>query len=292
MYIYLLLSILSSTFLLIILKNFIFWKVETLHGIIVNYWTAATLSFMISPVENYNRFYILESVWPTSMMIGFLFIMVFYITAKTAQISGVAVASVASKMSMVIPIGAGLILYSESMDFQKGLGIFLAIPAVIITSLPSSKVEGTKTELNFKSLLLPAFLFLGAGLVDTAIKFAQHQFMTDENRQLVIMSIFGFAGIFGLLRLLFEIFILKKKLSWRSIGGGVLLGVTNYLSLLFLLRCLESPGSESSTVFAFVNTGVVITSFFAGILLFKEKPERNRLFGLALAITAIIILSY
>jgi multidrug transporter EmrE-like cation transporter len=73
--------------------------------------------------------------------------------------------------------------------------------------------------------------------------------------------------------------------------GGVLLGITNYLSLYFLLKCLEAPGSESSTVFAYVNIGVVLTSFVSGILLFGERPERSRIIGVVLSIIAITILS-
>jgi len=291
MVLYLLLSIISATFLLIILKKFIFWRVDTLHGIIVNYWTAATLSFLVSPVENTNRFHELGSIWPASCFVGFLFIMVFYITAKTAQKTGMAVASVASKMSMVIPITAEIILYSESLGLQKAVGILIAIPAVILTSKPS-KNSFVETKLSMKDFALPVLLFFGAGLVDTAIKFVQHSFMTDANRQLIIMSIFGFAGIFGLIRLLFEIFVLRKQFTLRIVGGGILLGVTNYLSLLFLLRSLETPGSESSTIFAFVNIGIVITSFIAGLIMFSEKADNNRIIGLILAVIAIIVLSY
>ncbi|MBL0342067.1 MAG: EamA/RhaT family transporter [Bacteroidetes bacterium] len=267
MLIYLLLSILSSTFLLIILKSFIRWKVETLHGIIFNYWVAALLSFSIAPAHNTAQLPSLLNMWYVSLFIGFLFIVVFYITAKTTQISGVAVASVASKMSMIIPISAGLFLYNESMGLQKLIGILIAIPAVILAS-NSGSISNTKS-FNLKQIGLPLLLFFGAGLVDTAIKFTQHQFMNDDNRQVVIMSIFASAGIFGILRLIFEIAILKKQVSLRSVGGGVVLGVTNYLSLYFLLKCLESPDTESSTVFAYVNVGVVVTSFFAGILLFQ-----------------------
>ena len=290
MILYLLLSIISSTFLLIILKSFIKWKVETLHGIIINYWTAASFSFLLSPGENYAQLPALKPIWFVSLGIGFLFIVVFYITAKTAQKTGVAVASVASKMSMVIPITAGLFLYNESMGLQKMIGILIAIPAVILASNGSSMKVNQKFKMTDAGL--PILLFFGAGLVDTAIKYAQHHFMNDDNRQVVIMSIFASAGLFGILRLLFEILILKKKLSWISIGGGILLGITNYLSLFFLLRCLESPGTESSTVFAYVNIGVVISSFFAGLLVFHEKPERNTIIGVALTLVAIVILSY
>ena len=91
--------------------------------------------------------------------------------------------------------------------------------------------------------------------------------------------------------MLYEIFYLKKTVHLRSVAGGIALGVTNYLSLYFLLKCLEAPGSESSTVFAYVNIGVVITSFISGLILFNEKPERTKIIGVVLSIISITILS-
>lgn len=289
MILYLLLSILSSAFLLIILRSFPIWKVETMHGIIVNYWTAATLAFLANFEENKQNLPLIGDFWYVTLMIGFLFIVVFFITARTSQKSGIGAASIASKMSMVIPIGAGILLYNEGLGLQKMAGILLAFPAVILTSRPSRNSENT--TFNWKAAGLPALLFVGAGMVDTAIKFAQFHYINDENRQLVIMSIFASAGLFGALRLLFEIFIQKKSVSVKSVLGGLLLGTVNYFSIFFLLKCLESPGTESSTVFALVNVGIVITSFLSGLLLFRESVDRNKIIGLGLALLAIWILS-
>jgi len=287
---YLILSIISSTGLFIILRSFSHFKINTLHGIVFNYWTAAALSFFVSPEKIIDNFYQLNSLWYVVVAIGFTFITIFYIMGRTTQQLGVGVASVASKMSMVIPIVTGLILYNESMGLQKLGGILLAIPAVILVSFPGEKQKGTQFKIS--DIWLPIVLFFGAGLVDTAIKFTQHNYMDDNNRQLVIMCIFASAGTFGLIRLLYELFVLREKLLWKSIAGGILLGITNYLSLYFLLKCLENPESESSTVFAYVNIGVVIASFITGILLFREKPERNKVIGVILSLVAIAVLSY
>ncbi|MBK8414317.1 MAG: hypothetical protein IPL22_07235 [Bacteroidetes bacterium] len=59
MVLYLLLSIISAACLLIIFRYFVFWKIDTMHAIIVNYWTAATFSFMTSPVEKGSKLYLI-----------------------------------------------------------------------------------------------------------------------------------------------------------------------------------------------------------------------------------------
>lgn len=287
---FLLLSILSSAALLIVLKSFIRWRVETMHGIIFNYWTAASLAYFFGPDHQLDIQQEIITVLPATTIIGFLFISVFFITAKTTQQMGVAVASVASKMSMVIPISAGIIMYDESLGVMKLAGLALALPAVIITSYPS---RSNVAEQKFDSgqLMLPLLLFFGAGIVDAAIKYSQHHFMNEQNQHIIIMTIFASAGVFGLLRLLYELILLKKSLHARSIMGGILLGTVNYFSLYFLLKCLASPGAESSTVFAYVNIGVVITSFITGLLMFGEKADRNKIIGILLAVSAIIILA-
>ncbi len=290
MVLFLLLSILSSAVLLIVLKSFIKLRVETMHGIIFNYWTAASLAYLFSPGHNLDIQAEIKSVLPATTIIGFLFITVFFITAKTTQQLGVAVASVASKMSMVIPISAGILMYNESLGAMKLAGLALALPAVVITSYPR-KSNVTNQHFDFRQLILPLMLFLGAGIVDAAIKFSQHHFMNEQNQHIIIMTIFASAGVFGLLWLIFELLILKKQLTIRSVQGGVLLGIVNYFSLYFLLRCLASPGAESSTVFAYVNIGVVITSFLTGLFIFGEKADRNKIIGILLAVSAIVILA-
>ena len=286
---YLILSILTSTGLFLILKSFHYRKIDTLHGIAFNYWAAASLAFATAPSKVISHSHELLEYGYIPVIIGGMFIVVFYITGITTQKLGVATASVASKMSMVIPVAAGVFLYHESMGLQKITGILFAIPAVILVSRSgdNDKVRGS----GFGMIGLPLLLFIGAGLVDTSIKFTQHHFMNDSNRQLVIGSIFLSAGIFGMLRVLYEVIFLRKKVLLISIAGGILLGITNYLSLYFLLKCLAAPGSESSTVFAYVNIGVVLTSFISGMLLFGERPERLRLIGVVLSIIAITILS-
>jgi drug/metabolite transporter (DMT)-like permease len=291
MVLFLILSIVSATFLLIILKKFVFWKINTLHGIIINYWVAASCAFLQSPSENIQRIHELETIWPVALVIGFMFIMVFFVIARTTQVAGIGVASVASKMSMVIPIAAGFILYNETMGWMKLAGIALSIPAVVMTSKPVVPAQA-RVKFKIQDLGLPLLLFAGAGLVDTAIKFAQHHYMNDENRQIVIMAVFAGAGTFGLIRLVWDLLVKGNVISLKSVGGGILLGMTNYYSLEFLVRCLAFPGSESSTIFAYVNTGVVLLSWILGLILFREPNNRNKLVGITMAIVAILILSY
>ena len=290
MYLDLVLSILSSAFLFLILKKFSDWGVVTVHGILFNYFTAAGLSLMFSDMDWMMARDQIAYAWPFALGIGLLFILVFVLTGITAQKNGMATSSIASKMSMVIPITVGVLFYNDSMNAQKGIGLALALPAVLLSVDHSSKGQGYQFDL--KSWILPILLFIGAGMVDSAIKYAQHHLMDENNSYLVISLIFASAGCFGLLKLGYNSFVGNQPLKWVSVMGGFLLGSVNFCSLYFLVRCLDYPNAESSNVFAIVNVGVVMVSFILGWLVFSEKPSPRKSLGLAMALASILILTF
>jgi drug/metabolite transporter (DMT)-like permease len=73
--------------------------------------------------------------------------------------------------------------------------------------------------------------------------------------------------------------------------AGILLGIVNYYSLVFLVRCLATIGAESALIWAMTNMLVVIFSSVLAFFIFKEKLSRANQLGIGLALLAIFILS-
>ena len=160
--IYLVLSILFSTSLFVIFKYFQIYKVDTLQAIIVNYFVAFTLGIFSA-----NAFGDLHTIpdkpWVYgALVLGGLFVSIFFVMGLTAQKNGVSVASIAGKMSVVVPIVFGIILYAESITFLKVIGIIIALIAVYLSSVKEK--ETTEVKVGF---VLPILLFLGSGIIDT-----------------------------------------------------------------------------------------------------------------------------
>src|SRR6056297_2983718 len=108
--IYLLLSILSSTSLFVIFKYVDKYKIRTFDVIIINYIVASALGFLIS---DYSQafFPVYDKPWfPYSLIIGILFIVMFVIIGKSSQRVGIAITTVTSKMSVIIPISLSIII--------------------------------------------------------------------------------------------------------------------------------------------------------------------------------------
>jgi drug/metabolite transporter (DMT)-like permease len=280
------LSIVSSSVLLVIFKYFDKFKVNTFQAITINYMVAATLGFLLSPVS-YSSTELLHRPWTMSaMIIGCVFIAMFYVMAISSQKVGVAISSVANKMSLVIPVVAGILLYGESLIGLKLLGVIVAILSVVMVTYPK---KGVKIESKY--LILPVVIFFGSGFLDTVFKYVEtHQFGENEV-EIFSASLFLMAAIVGLSVLLFKRLSKNETLETKSIVAGFALGVPNYFSIHFLLMALNIPNLESTIVFPINNTGIVLLSTLLAIALFRERLSNLNWGGIALAVASIILIA-
>lgn len=281
--IYLVLSVLSSSVLYIIFKLFTRYEVNNLHAITINYWTAFSLGFILAPVKIPLEELPQEPWFFYALGLGLLFISVFTIMAYTSQQNGVSIASTVSKMSVIIPVTAGIILYQESSDLLKIIGIAVALVAVYLTTSQNQFSESRR------SWLFPLLLFIGSGIIDTSIKYVETHYVSTTSTALFSAILFLFAGIFGLI---FIVLTRKIKLKRASVVGGIVLGIPNYFSIYFLIKTLSTPGIESSTAFTIINVAIVALSTFFGLVIFKEKLSTKNKWGIVLALLSIYIVAY
>lgn len=285
--IYLLLSIVASTLLFIIFKLFNVYKINTFQAIVANYAVACIYGLMSYDLD-INTNDIVNSEWFYGAIgLGFLFISVFNLMALTAQKNGLSVASVASKMSVIIPIIFGVYVYNESAGFQKIIGIVLALVAVYLASVKS------KTTINFKkNLALPLLVFIGSGIIDTSIKYIETKYVPENGIPIFSATIFSFAFTIGIIMVVIKVVRGKFQFDPKSIIGGIGLGIVNYYSIFFLLKALNTEGNESSTLFTINNVGIVMLSTLVGLLVFKEHISRKNWMGIGLAIVSIILVTF
>jgi drug/metabolite transporter (DMT)-like permease len=223
--------------------------------------------------------------WGT-FALGLLFIIVFNLMAATSQRLGVSVASVATKMSLVLPVLFGVLYYKEVLGPFKILGILLALAAVYFAS-----IKERTAKFKFGSLLLPFFVFTGSGVIDISLAFFQKEFITDRELPLFSASIFASAAVMGVTYILIGNFRKPLKINFKNILGGIALGVPNYFSIYFLLRALQNDTLNSASVFTVNNVAIVMFSTLLGILLFKEKLSRKNWAGIILAVISIILVT-
>lgn len=284
--IYLVLSILISSLLFVIFKLFDVFKINTLQAIVVNYVIAlsfglATSTSSLSIVEIPKQPWFLGA-----FCLGFLFILVFNVMGITAQKNGLSVASVAGKMSVVIPVVFGVFIYNESVGFLKVIGILLALIAVYLSSAKSDT-----TPVKFKNLVFPLLLFVGSGCIDAGLKYVESTSVSDAAVPMFLATIFGCAFVLGVFVVVIQMINGKFQFQFKNILGGIALGIPNYYSMEFLIKALQTEGMESSTLFTINNVSVVIFTTIFALVFFKEKLIKKNWIGLGLAVVSILLVA-
>lgn len=285
--IYLLLSIGASSLIFVIFKLFARFEVNTLHAIIVNYFVACICGVSlysgatsISEIPNQPWFY-------GTAALGVLFILVFNLMAITTQRSGLSVVSVATKMSVVIPVLFGVFYYKEALGAYKVAGILIALIAVYLASVKSTKGISIKKE----NLIFPILVFLGSGAIDTSIKFIEGKYLAADEVPLFSATVFAAAALVGVFIIIFQVTKSSFRFEAKNIIAGICLGVPNYFSIYYLVKALRNDTFDSSTLFTINNVAIVMVSTLVGILLFKEKLITKNWIGIILAVVSIILVS-
>ncbi|PKP52298.1 MAG: hypothetical protein CVT92_09415 [Bacteroidetes bacterium HGW-Bacteroidetes-1] len=280
---YLFASIVFSALILILFRYFTRFGIDNLQAIIGNYFIAAIIGYIAYPGSPDFLSITKLSWFPMAVLLGFIFIGVFFLFALSSQKAGVAVTAVASRMSVVIPVAGGFLLFGEQATLFKIIGILIALPAFYFTFKNKQKMK-----FNISLALLPFFIFLGTGTNDLLMKYTDHHFLTND-LFLLLATIFAFAFIIGSSVLLIRLYKKKTQLHVKHFGAGLVLGLVNFGSTYYMFKSMEF--FDSSVMFPILNTGVVSLAALADYLLFNERLSRTNWIGILLAIIAIIFIS-
>jgi len=221
--------------------------------------------------------------FPVALLLGVMFICTFFVFALSSQKAGVAITSVTSKMSLVIPVVASIFLFGESLNWWRAIGILLALVAFYLTFRQKNPIAWKS-----KYTYLPLLVFTGNGIVDTTMKFADHYFIKDD-LVLFLSVVFFTAFTIGLAILTIRLVRGNTKMHWKHITGGVFLGMINFGSTYYMLKAIST--FESSVVFPVTNAAIVGLSGLVGYLGFREKLSWINWIGIVLAIIAILIIA-
>ena len=101
--------------------------INNFQVIVFNYITCVITGTIVNGSYPLTTTLVSQPWFAWSMLMGTVFIGLFNLIALTAQRNGVAVASVANKLSLVIPFIFSLYLYDETSTSLKVIGVFIAI---------------------------------------------------------------------------------------------------------------------------------------------------------------------
>ena len=277
------LTIAFSTLIIITFRLINRYKIDELETIVFNYLFASVWGILIWKEKLTLTDFVDKPWFALSMVIGALFIVTFFLLSRSTSSVGLAITAVASRMSVLIPVVAGFLLFGDSVSVLKILGICLALLSFYLIFKPEKKVT-----VKVSRILLPFLLFLGIGANDTIMKYIQLHFL-DGDETLLLTNVLYISLVIGSLIMLVRNTGMKKPISYKSILAGFLLGSFNFAATFFFIRSMMQY--ESALLFPAVNVGIVALTALSGMLFFRENLSRINWIGIFTAIIAIVMIS-
>jgi len=288
---YLIGSIILTSYLTLAFKVCEKYRINIFQAIVFNYITCVITGSVVNGYFPVNAAAMATPWFRWACVMGVLFVSIFTIIGITAQKIGVAVASVANKLSLIIPVILSVYLYGETVAGWKLAGVILALVAVILTCYPSQKNE-KENAANRWIYFLPFILFIGSGLLDALINHVQQQYVNEENSNAYLVSGFLSAAVIGSLVLSWQFITGRNSFAWKNMLAGIIIGVPNYFSIWCLVRFLKISPWESSASIPVNNMGIVLFSSVVAWLLFKEKLSFINWAGILLSLAAIYLIAF
>lgn len=213
---------------------------------------------------------------------GIDFVLGFLLMMAGISMGPLAVPVTVMRLSVAVPIVASILIWNESPGVYQWSGIGLGTAAIVLFGKSlAGDGSGPRRGGSYWFVIVSLFFVMGAG--DLLLK-AYREMAAGVDRMLFTWILFSVAAVFA------WVLILIKRVSFdtRTFVFGMLLGVPNLFSTVFILRALQSV--PASAAFPFVNLVVILGSTLLGLLLWKEKLERLAIVGLALAAAAVVLL--
>ncbi|NCI51241.1 EamA family transporter [Sediminibacterium roseum] len=290
---YLIGSIILTSYLTLAFKACEKYKVSIFQAIVFNYITCVITGSFVNGGFPINSEAIATPWFKWACVMGVLFVSIFNVVGLTAQKIGVAVASVANKLSLIIPVVLSVYLYGETVQGWKLAGVVLALAAVVLTCYQGKQQERKMEPSGRKwEYALPVILFIGSGLLDGLINHVQKKYVNEENSNAYLISGFLSAATIGFTLLLVQYARKKQAFAFKNVLAGILIGIPNYFSIWCLVRFLKQSPWESSASIPVNNMGIVLFSSVVAWLLFRERLSRINWLGIVLSLVAIYLIAF
>lgn len=279
-------SVICSVIVSVLLKWARLKALDTKQMIVWNYPVAILLtSYFFKP--NWTGLFSSESPWLIYILMSFLLPGLFYLLSKSLKYSGLVVTEVAQRISLIISLLAAFLVFKEQISGNSLWGIALGFSSIFCCINWSRRSEFA--EGSIFTHLFPISVFLGYGIVDIMFKMISQLTVVPYTTSMLV--IFIGAGIVSFL--FYGVQLVRKQMSFSSasLGLGLVLGLFNFMNILFYMRAHRALPDQPSLIFTGMNIGVIALGVLIGRLVFKEKLTIWNMAGVGLAIIAVLIIA-
>ena len=201
---------------------------------------------------------------------------------STGRLRLLRVASVltAFRLSIVVPVGLGMLLWDEPLGGVQVLGLGLALLALL---LMSRHAQHRTAVHGLRALAMLALIFALQGMSSSCLRWVHYAGLGSSHLQ--VLMVIGFtAGTIGAGRALW---LARRRPRRGDLAMGAGIGSFNLVALSVILMTLERvPGT---VFFPLMGCGVVILDNLTAPLLWKEPLSRAALWGVGMGVLAVVL---
>lgn len=277
--IYLILAILSSSFVSIMMRVGEGKIKNSISFLSVNYGICILLSLL----HTGDGFWMWEKegIWGAvglGSLNGFFYIFSLMLYQISVRQNGVVLSSVFMKLGILVPLVISILFFGEMPGISQTIGFTIAVAAIILLN-----GKGDRNGLGRINLLL-LLVLVGCGCADSMAKIYE-ELGRPEFEEFFLIFTFVIAFLLSI------VIVIQKKQTYtgKELLYGSLLGIPNYYSARFLLKALgEIDGVIAYPTFS-VGTIAVVT--VTGVLLFKETFTGRQLAAIAMILVSMVLLN-
>lgn len=233
----------------------------------------------------WSKQYLFPGMW-----VAFLFSAEFFLVAEALRYTS---ASHTVVLLYTAPIFVALGLHwklpAERLSMLQWVGIFIAFLGIVVTFLGREEVHSTATQAMISNTLFGDFLALLAGLLWalTTISLRLTQLSDAYPTQTLFYQLVG-----GCVLLLPLAFLMgQAEIHWTGLAIGSLIFhtiVVSFISFMLWFWLLRNYLANRLGVFSFLTP---IFGMLFGVLFLNEQIELNFLFGAAMVMLGVMIVS-
>ncbi|MBR3682739.1 MAG: EamA family transporter [Tidjanibacter sp.] len=262
-----------------------------MQAIAFNYLTALGLGLIVGVSESGSVPPVGLAPWVAAVVLGATFVGAFVLMARSTVRCGVTLTTVASRVSLVLPVVCSYLLFPEG-DVPRWGAIATILLALVLMFAPTNKES--KEERTAKRgrdaavamVLYPLGVWVLFGVNNFGLKVAQTTLIAPQESAMFSAVIFAFAALFGFGALLIRDGG-RLRVEPKSALGGVALGVANFFVTWGMLRGLaEVP---ASLFFPLYHTTIVALVAVLGTVAFRERLSAVQWAGVAVAAVGIVM---
>ena len=309
--IYLLMAILSSASIALVFKA-LGSQGGNRYGVIIgNYLTCIVISLIMTGgpaaiVHAAPVTYLCGAVG------GLLFVLGLVFMQSSVAANGATLTSAFGKLGVMVPLAFSFLIFREQPAALQVVGIVIALAALVVINAPAkdapakaaanatdapeasdapakaAPAPANTTSPKTYSFALLALTFLGNGLADSMAKVFEQVGPRSDDRVFISLVFIAAAMISAGLALR-EYRVTGAPITKKELLSGVAVGVPNYFCSFFLLSSLTRL--PSFLVYPIFSTGTIIAVMLVSTILFKERPTKKQLTGIAMILLALVLLN-